>query len=94
MGQGVLPIDIGLLWLCGNERAWGRVGLPAGAAYAVLQADQALRMVPGEGLEPPRPMGHLILSQARLPVPPPRRLKEKECSRLHSGQALHPYGEA
>jgi hypothetical protein len=27
-------------------------------------------LVPGEGIEPPRPCGHEILSLARLPVPP------------------------
>ncbi len=29
--------------------------------------------LPVEGLEPPRPFGHKILSLARLPIPPHRR---------------------
>ena len=29
------------------------------------------KMVPREGLEPPRAYTHQILSQARLPIPPP-----------------------
>ena len=32
-------------------------------------------MVPEEGVEPTRPCGHRILSPARLPVPPLRRMK-------------------
>jgi hypothetical protein len=31
-------------------------------------------MVPVEGLEPPRPHGHQILSLARLPIPPHRQV--------------------
>ena len=31
------------------------------------------RTVPREGLEPPRAYTHQILSQARLPIPPPRQ---------------------
>lgn len=27
--------------------------------------------MPGEGLEPSRPCGHMILSHARIPIPPP-----------------------
>lgn len=30
-------------------------------------------MVPRRGLEPPSPYGHLVLNQARLPIPPPRQ---------------------
>ena len=30
-------------------------------------------IVPREGLEPPRAYTHQILSQARLPIPPPRQ---------------------
>ncbi len=33
------------------------------------------RVVPREGLEPPRAYTHQILSQARLPIPPPRQTK-------------------
>jgi hypothetical protein len=32
--------------------------------------------VPAEGLEPTRPCGHWILSPARLPIPPRRRVQE------------------
>ena len=42
-------------------------------------------MVPGGGIEPPRPFRHWILSPARLPVPSPRRVKARiihECA-LH-----------
>ena len=31
-------------------------------------------IVPREGLEPPRAYTHQILSQARLPIPPPRQI--------------------
>ena len=31
------------------------------------------KIVPREGLEPPRAYTHQILSQARLPIPPPRQ---------------------
>ena len=31
------------------------------------------KTVPREGLEPPRAYTHQILSQARLPIPPPRQ---------------------
>ena len=34
-------------------------------------------MVPLAGLEPARPCGHLILSQARLPVPPQGQRRDK-----------------
>ena len=33
-----------------------------------------LTIVPREGLEPPRAYTHQILSQARLPIPPPRQI--------------------
>ena len=36
-----------------------------------------LTIVPREGLEPPRAYTHQILSQARLPIPPPRLLKKQ-----------------
>src|SRR4029079_1465826 len=32
------------------------------------------KKVPERGLEPPRPCGHWILSPARLPIPPLRRV--------------------
>ena len=32
------------------------------------------KIVPREGLEPPRAYTHQILSQARLPIPPPRQI--------------------
>ncbi len=33
-----------------------------------------LRLVPGGGVEPPRPEGRRILSPLRLPVPPSRQV--------------------
>ena len=47
-------------------------GRPQTAGCAPQTRGRSGRM-PGEGLEPPRPEGHSVLSRARLPVPPPRR---------------------
>src|SRR5262245_50050164 len=39
-------------------------------AKPLISNDVPTYLVPQEGLEPPRPCEHLILSQTRLPVPP------------------------
>jgi hypothetical protein len=47
---------------------------PASLRYAVtgfVSASASIIMVPGGGLEPPRPYGQRILSPLRLPIPPP-----------------------
>lgn len=39
-------------------------------------------LVPGGGLEPPRPRGHMTLNHARLPIPPSRRTRKNHGIRL------------
>src|SRR5947207_9267559 len=43
-----------------------------------FSAFSILRLVRKGGLEPPRPLGHWILSPARLPIPPLSRLQKKD----------------
>jgi hypothetical protein len=43
------------------------------------------QMVPGGGIEPPRPEGHQILSLARLPVPPSRPRPRVQCPESRGG---------
>ena len=44
--------------------------------------------VPREGLEPPRACTHQILSQARLPIPPPRHYALKVVAKLFYNLAM------
>jgi hypothetical protein len=46
--------------------------------------------LPAEGLEPTRPCGHWILSPARLPIPPRRRLGTGAKGYEIHVQAQHP----
>ena len=50
----------------------------------------ALRMVPGPGIEPGRPRGRQILSLLRLPVPPSglERVRSLRDDRAPAGQGL------
>ena len=43
-----------------------------------------LTIVPREGLEPPRAYTHQILSQARLPIPPPRQFYPNSIKQSYS----------
>jgi hypothetical protein len=46
-------------------------------------SDAAFRLVPGGGVEPPRPEGRRILSPLRLPVPPSRLFVEVTDSKAY-----------
>ena len=53
----------------------GVVGLePTTSSSRTMRASQLRHtpMVPKRGVEPPRPIGHMALNHARLPIPPLR----------------------
>jgi hypothetical protein len=53
-----------------------------------LMSSQWVGLVPGGGVEPPRPEGRRILSPLRLPVPPSRHFVEVLTSTACPGSAL------
>ncbi len=50
------------------------------------------RLVPGGGVEPPRPCGHMDLNHARLPIPPPGRVEAETLEAARLG--VNPHSES
>src|SRR2546425_5143559 len=61
---------LALFFLQADEEAVAKHRTPNAPAFNI---ERPIKL-PAEGLEPTRPCGHWILSPARLPVPPRRRL--------------------
>jgi hypothetical protein len=76
------PVQIDVCyWISGsmvtirNEKVRGSNPLGSTSLRSERSVERRLHwIVPVEGLEPPRPHGHQILSLARLPIPPHRQV--------------------